>query len=199
MRRIAIFDFDGTLTQKDTFIEFIKYAKGIHFYYISLFLLSPVLILYLAGIISNKKAKEMIFAFHFKNMLIHKFEDLCSSFNNRIDEILNWGVYQKMIEHSNNKDELIIISASVENWILPWAASHGVNTVLGTKIEVKSDKITGKFSSPNCYGIEKVNRLISYLGELSRKDLHLTAYGNSRGDADLMNYADAHIWCGKNR
>lgn len=36
MKTIVAFDFDGTLTKKDTFLEFIKFSKGRIIFYINL-------------------------------------------------------------------------------------------------------------------------------------------------------------------
>ena len=45
MKRVAVFDFDGTITRKDTLIEFIRFAKGSAALYWGLLLHLPWLIL----------------------------------------------------------------------------------------------------------------------------------------------------------
>jgi phosphoserine phosphatase len=60
--------------------------------------------------------------------------------------------------------------------------------VLGTQIEVIDGKLTGRFLSKNCYGQEKVNRILSLYP--NRQDYHLTAYGDSRGDKEMLAFAD---------
>jgi phosphoserine phosphatase len=60
--------------------------------------------------------------------------------------------------------------------------------VVGTQIEVKDGRLTGRFLTKNCYGQEKVNRLLSLYPH--RQDYCLVAYGDSRGDKELLSFAD---------
>jgi HAD superfamily phosphoserine phosphatase-like hydrolase len=81
--------------------------------------------------------------------------------------------------------EVVIVSASIDNWVQPFFANV---TVLGTQIEVKDGLLTGRFLTKNCYGQEKVNRILACYPH--REDYHLTAYGDSRGDKELLAFAD---------
>ena len=63
---LALFDFDGTLTSKDSLPDFIQYAVGKPTYYFGLLLLSPVLFSYLIGIIRNDVAKKKLIGRYFK-------------------------------------------------------------------------------------------------------------------------------------
>jgi phosphoserine phosphatase len=60
--------------------------------------------------------------------------------------------------------------------------------VLGTQVEVIDGKLTGRFLSKNCYGQEKVNRILSLYP--NRQEYNLTAYGDSRGDKEMLAFAD---------
>lgn len=60
--------------------------------------------------------------------------------------------------------------------------------VIGTKVEVVDGRLTGRFLTPNCYGPEKVRRLREVFPDLS--DCHLTVYGDSRGDREMLAIAD---------
>ncbi|MDH6355202.1 HAD superfamily phosphoserine phosphatase-like hydrolase [Dysgonomonas sp. PH5-45] len=82
----------------------------------------------------------------------------------------------------------MIISASVENWIRPWSEKNGIDLTLSTLIEVKNGLLTGLFLSKNCYGKEKVNRLLAEFP--NRSDYHLIVYGDSAGDKELIDFAD---------
>lgn len=66
---LAIFDFDNTITTKDTLRDFIKYYSGKNNYYIGLIYCSWTILLYLLKIIKNQKAKEKIFEYFLK--IIH--------------------------------------------------------------------------------------------------------------------------------
>ena len=59
---LALFDFDGTITTRDTLFEFIMYSKGKARFFSGFMLLAPVLTLFKAGVISNSKAKQIVMA-----------------------------------------------------------------------------------------------------------------------------------------
>ena len=83
---------------------------------------------------------------------------------------------------------VIIISASINNWVEPFFKHRAGVYVIGTMIESKDGRLSGRFLTKNCYGREKVNRLLQLFPE--RKDYWLTAYGDSRGDYELLDFAN---------
>jgi len=188
---ICAFDFDGTLIKKDSFLEFLKFTHGLPVLYFSFILFSPILILYKLKIIPNYKAKQLLFSWFYKNWTLTDFENKCKLFADSIS-YLNTDVYSELTNHLEKKHEVIIISASIENWIIPWAHKHGVKVVCGTQIEIDSNGfLTGKFKSKNCYGIEKVNRLLELYPD--RNNYTLYAYGDSSGDKEMFELADYKI------
>lgn len=192
-RIIAAFDFDGTLTKKDTLLEFIRFARGPVHFYIGFALYSPILILMKVGLYPNWKAKEKVFSFFFKGMEYKKFQLLGQHFADIIETFCRKEIIDKLKEHVNHGDSVYIISASIDDWVRPWCDALCVTDVLGTKIEVSSDGIiTGKFLTKNCYGQEKVERLMEK--EPLRNDYILYAYGDSRGDKEMLEFADTGIY-----
>ena len=185
---IAAFDFDGTITTKDTLFHFIKYSFGWLKFIIGLIIFVPTFVSNLLKKITNSEAKEALFAIFFKNMTIEKFDELCNSYQLNISQILNKQAIEKINWHKSQGHQLIIVSASIENWIAPWALSYGFERVIATKIEVKNNKLTGRFFTKNCNNIEKVNRLMDEFPE--RHTYVLYAYGDTTGDAELLELAD---------
>jgi phosphatidylglycerophosphatase C len=78
---------------------------------------------------------------------------------------------------------VIVVSASAESWIAPWAASHQLE-LLCTKLEVVHGKITGKIAGENCNGAEKVSRIKAHLdiNDYGR----IIVYGDSKGDREML-------------
>ncbi len=189
MKKIAAFDFDGTITRKDTLIEFLRFAGGnAHFYAVFAFF-SPLLILMKLKLYSNQKAKEKIFAHYFKDIPLEQFNDLCRRFSEQKGQSLVYADAKAQIaKHREQGDEVVIISASIENWVCHFAKALKADKLLATQVEVQDGKITGRFLTANCYGKEKVKRLLSAYPE--RDKYYLIAYGDSRGDKELLQFAD---------
>lgn len=189
MKRIAAFDFDGTITRKDTLIEFLRFAGGCARLYAVFTLYSPLLILMKLKLYSNLKAKEKIFAHYFNGMPIEQFNDLCRRFFEQKGQSLVYADAKAQIaKHKVQGDEVVIISASIENWVCHFAEALKADKLLATQVEVQDGKLTGHFLTANCYGEEKVKRLLSAYPE--RDKYYLIAYGDSRGDKELLQFAD---------
>jgi phosphatidylglycerophosphatase C len=187
-KTIAAFDFDGTITKYDSLLFFIWYSVGIFRLGFGTFKMLPTLVLYKLKIIPNYKAKEKLFGMFYRNLPLTVFDDLGVRFISQLNKMVKPEALEKLAWHKQMGHEIVIISASVENWIKPWVTAQGIQTVLATKIEVQNGKLTGKFLSKNCYGAEKVNRLLAQYPE--RNEYKLYFYGDSNGDTELLAIAD---------
>ena len=89
----------------------------------------------------------------------------------------------------------MIVSASLSVYVKFFAELLNVD-YLATTIEVKDDRFSGAIAGDNVRRDEKVNQLTSWLSEMGfgRSDVHLTAYGDSSGDSQMMKWADSAIW-----
>lgn len=193
MKTIIAFDFDGTLTKRDSFLHFIKFVKGNSFLYFNLCYFVLLWTLFKVKIISRHQSKELIFRKCFKGMSLKTFNRHCELFIFEINKILRKEVTIKIKEHISEGHTPIIISASIKNWILPWAKTNNINLVIATEIEIdKNNILTGKFSTPNCRGIEKTNRLFNIYK--NRNDFKLISYGDSTGDNELLENSNEAHW-----
>lgn len=188
MKTIAFFDFDGTITTDDTFITFGKFALGRTGFAIRIIMASPWLALWKLRIISNSRAKQTLFRFMFKGMDRGIFLRLCDDFTPHIDKSLRTETMRSLIEHQDRGDRVVIVSASIKDWIEPWAKLHNVRDVIATEVEYDTNgRLTGRFSTPNCHGLEKACRIIGRFGDISAIDTY--AYGDSKGDEAMLELA----------
>ena len=189
MRKVYAFDFDGTLTTRDTLIAFIRYACGTPRFLFGFLLHAPLLVLMKLRLYSNGKAKQRVFSWFFKGMTIETFDALCQDFARTHRHLLRPDTVRILEQALTERAEVLIVSASIDNWVQPFFPSV---TILGTQVEVIDGRLTGRFLTPNCYGQEKVRRILAIHPD--RSSYHLTAYGDSRGDRELLAFADeAHM------
>jgi len=187
-KTLAIFDFDGTLTTRDTFIDLIIFSKGIFSLLAGILINFRILLLYLLGMTSGDNAKEQLFAFFFKNLKSDQFLNICQKYaQNRIPKILNQRVLNKFFWHKARGDITVIVTASIKQWVEPLAFELGFKRVIATEIEILNQKLTGKFSTPNCNGPEKVKRFVYSFP--NHPTYLLYVYGNLKGDKELMQLA----------
>ena len=190
MRKIYAFDFDGTLTTKDTLLEFIRFAKGSGQMFRGFLLFSPLLLLMKLHLYPNWKAKQQLFSYFFKGMNIDDFNALCTHFAEENKHLLRPAGIEKVRQAIEEEQAtVLIISASIDNWVRPFFDEIDKKIqVLGTQIETNGGRLTGQFTTKNCYGQEKVNRLTALYPH--REAYELIAFGDSRGDKELLDFAD---------
>ncbi|MBL6448901.1 HAD family hydrolase [Fulvivirga sp. 29W222] len=187
MRRLVLFDFDGTLTSGDTFIEFIKFYSGTLRFYLGFLLLSPVLVLFKLKIIPNWRAKEYVLTYFFKGEHLNKFNEKGRSFAEIVvPNMIRKKAIDKFNKHREQGDLVIIVSASAVNWVKPWADQQGVD-LIATNLEIENDRLTGRIRGRNCYGPEKVSRISQQID--THDYLEVYVYGDSRGDREMLELA----------
>jgi phosphatidylglycerophosphatase C len=189
LSKVYVFDFDGTLTTHDSLLAFIRYAKGTWQFVFGFLLYSPLLLLMKLHLYNNGRMKERIFSYFFSGMNINDFDNLCDAFARDCRNLIRL----KAIEYINLKVEedaqVMIVSASIDNWVKPFTAYFNKPiTIVGTCVEVKDNRLTGRFTTRNCYGMEKVERIKALLP--SRESYELIAFGDSRGDKEMLKEAD---------
>ena len=147
---------------------------------------------------------RFIFAHLFAGMRIEKFDALCRDFAEEYQHLLRPKGVTLVHEALVAGAQVFIVSASIDNWVRPFFKVRGLDgvRVLGTQIEVIDGRLTGKFKSNNCYGEEKVHRICEALSASTstfspasvapfvRSQYEIEAFGDSRGDKEMLAFAD---------
>ena len=185
--KLAIFDFDGTIISKDSMIEFLFFTHGRVKAIFNLILLSPVLFLYLIRVIPNWKAKEFVLTRFYKGMSIDDFNRLSSKFSKEIiPKMIRPLAMEKIEWHKSQGHKVVIVSASIENYLIHWCCKQKID-LLATRLEIRDNRMTGRLSTKNCHGAEKVKR-IQLEHDISNMQ-YIYAYGDSRSDRKLATIA----------
>ena len=188
LKKLVLFDFDGTLTERDSMFAFISFVSGQGGLIQSLILLSPYLILTKLGLYSAEKAKKKLLARHFKGMtrefLTQKAQRFCFTI---LPTIFNEDALAKLAFHRSKGHVVYVVSASLDLWLMPWLDSQGLQGIC-TEALWENDVFTGEFATPNCNGPEKARRIQAAL-DLKEYE-RVFAYGDSKGDREMMAIAD---------
>lgn len=187
-RPLVAFDFDGTLTVKDSFMAFLAWRAGPVRYALGLSRLTPASAAFLAnqdrGKLKAAAVGEFLkgvsradlerdaraFAEHFNHSLL------------RPDALAAWRRWR------GKGARMVIVTASPEILVAPFARALGADWLLGTSLTFDADdRVVGSFDGENCRGEEKVARL----RELFGPDVRLAAaYGDTSGDAAMLELAE---------
>jgi phosphatidylglycerophosphatase C len=182
-RTVAVFDFDGTLTRRDTLLPFMRRTRGASRTSMALLATS------LRMVRDRDGAKE---AFLERLLAGQGVEGLRAAADVFADVVitrgLNTPVLERVRSHHSEGHELVIVTASPELYVRPIGERLGFDTILGTRLETDGNgRLTGRLQGRNCRGPEKVERLRAWLGP---GDATVYAYGDSSGDRQLWEFAD---------
>lgn len=186
---VAAFDVDGTLTRRDTLLPFLwRVAGPLQFVGYTIRLL-PVLLRYALGQIPNGKAKERVLGQFLGGRSVAEIERVARAFaTETLPRLLRTEALERLRWHRRKGHRVVLVSASPELYLRPWAETEGIDTVLATRLSTEAGRLTGHFDGENCYGPEKRRRLRAAVPDLDDVDVY--AYGNSRGDRELLDMAD---------
>lgn len=187
MKNLILMDFDGTITSKDTLFEVAKFSLPRPAYWIKIAFLMPVFGIGFFKIISKQKLKEIFLKCFFNLWSTQRFNTHCLNFcKQRLPDIIRPKA-MKAIQNFSQKDDIYIVSASPENWIIPWANRLNIG-VIASQLETVNNQISGNLKGKNVNGLEKVHRI--------KKNIDLTkynkiiAFGDTKGDLPMLNMAD---------
>ncbi len=192
MATLVLLDFDGTLTTKNSLADFIQFTLSRQKYYFGLFILSPILLAYKLELTPNYIAKEKLISYYFKNWKADYFQNCADRYSiDQLDNIIRPKAMERITWHQEQGHKIVIVSASMECWLKKWCVKQKIE-LIGTRLEVQNGKLTGRFATKNCYGIEKVNRIKEQynLSEYSA----IYAYGDSLGDKEMLSIANKRYY-----
>jgi phosphatidylglycerophosphatase C len=184
---VAAFDFDETLTDRDTLLPFLHSVVGTRQYSMKMLRLSPILTAYSLRLIPNWRAKQIVLTHFLAGISQEQLHKAAEHFaEHEISKWLRYEAVERLRWHQSKGHRTILVSASLAIYLQPWAQYMGIQDVLGTELEVQQGRFTGRIQGKNCYGPEKLARL-QHLINIDHCCLH--AYGDSKGDRELLSVA----------
>jgi phosphatidylglycerophosphatase C len=185
---IVAFDFDGTLTIRDSFTAFLRWRAGRRGWALGLARMTPSIAAY-----TRDRDRGRIKAASVSQFLkgvpratldadAELFAQEIWSHFMRPDALQVWNDWGARGAHR------VIVTASPETTVAPFARRLGADALLGTQLVFDArDQVTGAFSTANCRGEEKVRRLRAVYGDTVRL---AAAYGDTSGDTEMLQIAD---------
>lgn len=189
MRKIAAFDFDGTLSYRDTLLPFLAFTCGKKKLSCDLVKTMPAFLGYALGHYSRQTVKERLLAETLGGISYGSLEQAGKNFAPVLSSRLRPEAVAKLKWHQQEGHETVIISANLEVYLQPWGQREGVTHTLASRLAHAEGCVTGKLIGLNCWGPEKVRRLLTWAGP--KENFVLWAYGDTAlGDGPLLKLAD---------
>lgn len=195
-RTIAAFDFDGTLTRRDSVVPFLRRVAG------------PGRLA--SGLAANAHRafpalarrdrdhlRTVATAIAFTGLPVDELQRHADAYGRSlVRSRLRTDTVARLHWHREAGHLTVLVSASYEPYLLVVAHELGVDAVLATRLDVVDGVCTGRLDGPNCRGREKVTRLNDWLGATGCRpeSTVVWAYGDSNGDRELLAFAQHPVW-----
>lgn len=188
---VAYFDFDGTLTTRDTLVSFLIHSVGLFTFIIKLPRILPNVILYLFSIITNEEVKQRTLTILVRGKSFQDLDRSAKSFAyGSLSRYIKPEIFAKLEYHKEHKHKVILVSANLAIYLRYWATLHELDGVIATEIEFENDIATGRLATRNCYAQHKTLRINEYLKRENQRFSYSYGYGNSKGDFPLLDYVN---------
>ena len=192
-RVVAAFDFDGTIADRDTLVPFLVLAFGRARVAATFAALALTGVGYLLRRVSIDEFKRRVLRRLVAGAPASRLRELGPAHARAIAPRLRPLALERIEWHRVQGHRLVIVSSTLDLYLVDVAAQLGFDDVLCSRLEVARDgagreRCTGEIEGADCTGAEKPRRLAALLGGLEGVELH--AYGDSRGDRELLAAAD---------
>ncbi len=182
-RPVAAFDFDGTLTVRDSFAAFLRWRTTRGRWMVALVRLVPSVLLYLTSR-DRARLKAASVRVFLKGVSRARLAQEVDAFAlSQAGRLLRPDALSAWTAHKARGDLTVIVTASPEDIVAPFARKLGADALIATQLAWHEDRLTGDLAGPNCRGPEKVVRLRERFGDgLNISD----AYGDTAGDREML-------------
>lgn len=181
---LALFDFDGTITYRDSFLVFIKFYWGALAFWKGFLWLMPWVIAFKLKLINNQALKEKVLRYFFQGQSMEVFQQKANAFAEQIiPAMLRPQAIAQLRAHLEAGHLVCIVSASIENYLQAWAEKEGFD-LLATRLVHQNGTITGQIAGKNCQGAAK----LEFIRQRFDLDKYTTiyAYGDTPGDLPML-------------
>ena len=193
---IAAFDFDGTLVPGDSLPRYLSLLIGRRRFASVLSAAGPAMV---AGyrLAGRDGAKAALLLRAVAGIEAERAVEVGESFATVLAGQIRPSMAERIAWHRDEGHNLVLVSASLGLYLKPFGRLTGFDEVIATALEVDSDgRLTGRILGANVRAEQKAVLLRELIGD---EPAILWAYGDSRGDREMLAMADHATLLGRRR
>lgn len=193
MPDLALFDFDGTLTTRETFPAFMRYAVVRPRLLAGGVLLAPVVFGYRRGWVAGNPTRASIVQMGLRGVDAERLRAQGAAFaRDVLPGVLRPEAMARLAWHRQRGDRVVVVSGGLDVYLAPWCADQGVELLCSVLAE-RGGRITG-YAGPQCVGEEKVRRVHTLCDPRAYAAIH--AYGDTHEDLAMLAMAHHRTYRG---
>lgn len=192
---LALFDFDGTITNAESFGDFMRFAATPRRLAIGSVLLAPLIAGYRLGLVSGTRVRAGVARFALQGVDERKLREAGEAFAERvIPNTVRPEAWERIAWHRERGDTVVVVSGAFDIYLEPWCRRHGL-ALICSRLQVRNGRMTGRYEGAQCVGEEKPKQV--YLNYNHAEYQQIYAYGDTKEDFPMLRMAHHRYFRGK--
>lgn len=186
---LALFDFDGTLTTRETLPDFLRFATPPRRLHVGRLLFALPVLAYKLKLLPVHALRSLLVGYAFRGLPRSAVEEAGRRFAVTVLPALLRPEMQARLEaHRAQGDTIVVVSGGFDVYLAPWCEAQGLELVCSS-LESDGDQLTGCYAGAQCVADEKVRRVSERYDVAAYREVH--AHGDTHEDHALL--AIAHV------
>ena len=191
---LALFDFDGTLTTRETFPDFMRYAVARPRLLVGGVMLAPVVFGYRRGWVAGNPTRASIVQVGLRGMDAARLRAQGDAFaREALPDVLRPEAMARLVWHRDRGDRVVVVSGGLDVYLAPWCVTQGIELLCSVLAE-RNGRITG-YAGAQCVGEEKARRVRALCDPQAYAAIH--AYGDTHEDQAMLAMAHHRTYRGQ--
>lgn len=191
---LALFDFDHTITDADSFGRFIRDLATPQQLAAAKWTVGPWLAGYRLGLVSARRLRERVLKLAFRGRDEAEIQALgMRHAHDVLPGLLRPEMMQRIAWHQDRGHTVALVSASLDVYLQPWCERHGLELICN-RLEAREGVLTGRYGGGDC-GPHKARLIRARYDIGAYPQVH--AYGDSREDLDMLALAQQRWYRGR--
>lgn len=191
----ALYDFDGTITTKDTTILLLVALLKLRPWRFSLLIWFLLKMIVARNVVSKQEYKNKAIGYLIKDLSDTDLSCALKDFRNKVKFLYRPSVLASIEQAIEDGSAVLIVTASPSFAISDCVSDLPV-IVLGTEFQKEENIYTGLLKSENCYGQEKVNRIKEWAASNKITLSVQSAWSDHLSDFDMLGLSAKRYWVG---
>ncbi len=181
---LALFDFDGTITTRETFPDFIRRAIPPPRRALGTVLFAPLVVGYRLELVPVHALRTALVRYAFSGVPLAEVEAAGAALAAEVLPGLVRPAMQARIDwHRARGDTVVVVSGGFDVYLAPWCRAQGLDWICSSLAE-RDGVLTGRYAGAQCVADEKARRVRERYDLARYRAIH--AYGDTHEDHALL-------------
>jgi phosphatidylglycerophosphatase C len=184
---LALFDFDGTITSREMFPDFMRFAVTPGRLAVGQVVLMPLVVGYKLGVVTGNTIRSSVVRFGFRGIPMAQVEQAGERFSREVlPGVIRPMALERIQWHKAQGDVVVVVSAALDLYLAHWCRQHQLDLIC-SRLEVEDGVLTGRYRGEQCSSKEKSRRILE---TYNIRDFPVVyAYGDTKEDMDMLSLA----------